>query len=305
MPDDSFDPAQFVDRLNERELFAQLLSFGDDARILELRDKSGTGKSHVLKMLQYTCRTSEPRVPVALVDLKQLPDLSPLAIIKAAEAELRPFNLDFSEFIRVEAARVSADFSSIRGAAYFENARFQGARNVRLAGTMNIVDKAENVHISGAGMQLSPEQEQTAQDVSIRSFCAELSKQSNDDPVVLLLDSLELTTQDGRVRKWLFDFLDNHAFDMARRPGKLVVVLAGQSLPRLDLQWPGEHVRRIVRSVQELQKWTRDHVAECLRSHGFAADEKHIEAFHRMIEIGVPPSQIVQTMRSYLKPVDP
>ncbi len=58
----SFDHRRFIDREFEQELFEELLRFSDEARLLTIGDRGGMGKSQLLQMFQYRCRTaSRPR----------------------------------------------------------------------------------------------------------------------------------------------------------------------------------------------------------------------------------------------------
>ena len=54
----------------------------------------------------------------------------------------------------------------------------------------------------------------------------------------------------------------------------------------------------VVKSVKSLSKWTAEHVEECLRVHGFKYTQQQLETFIRMIEMGLPPSQVMQGMQS-------
>jgi hypothetical protein len=127
-----FDPRNFIDREFEQELFADLLLLQDDARILAIRDKGGMGKSHLLEKFQHRCRTNRPeRIPISLVELDQLPDSSPLALIKLIVQHLARFEVACPRFIHYDSARVSADFMSIRTSTYLQmgaTGRKQGAR---------------------------------------------------------------------------------------------------------------------------------------------------------------------------------
>jgi hypothetical protein len=114
MTDKRFDPRKFIDREFEQELFTDLLLLKDDACILAIGDKGGMGKSHLLKKFQYRCRTNRPeRIPLSLVELDQLPDNSPLALIKLIVQHLATFEIACPRFTHNNSMRLSADFLSI------------------------------------------------------------------------------------------------------------------------------------------------------------------------------------------------
>jgi hypothetical protein len=109
-----FDPTTFIDREFEQELFANLLTFQDAARILAICDNSGMGKSRLLQMFRYRCRTNRPRIPVSLIDFRQMIDLAPMDFLKELVKDLSRYEVPFPAFKQAESARHSGDFSFIR-----------------------------------------------------------------------------------------------------------------------------------------------------------------------------------------------
>jgi hypothetical protein len=116
-------------------------------------------------------------------------------------------------------------------------------------------------------------------------------------PVVLLLDAYEKCSDALKI--WLVEqFLERQFFDLDGRPARLLLVVAGREIPAFTHHWSLEDYRSVVRSVNELGKWTRTHVEECLRVHGFDYEPPDVDAFHRLIERGIPPSQVVQMVEA-------
>ncbi len=109
-----FDPTTFIDREFEQELFENLLAFQDDARILTIGDRSGMGKSRLLQMFRYRCRTSRPRIPVSLVDLRLMSNADPVMFVREIIQDLATFDVSFPGFNKADSARRSCDFDSIR-----------------------------------------------------------------------------------------------------------------------------------------------------------------------------------------------
>jgi hypothetical protein len=89
-------------------------------------------------------------------------------------------------------------------------------------------------------------------------------------------------------------------FDLNERPSRLVTIVAGQEIPVFEQHWSPEDCQSIVRSVRQLSRWERKHVEECLRVHGLSYKPADIEAFFRLIELEIPPSQVVQLIRTML-----
>jgi hypothetical protein len=211
--------------------------------------------------------------------------------------DLADLGVPFPHFNQYESARVSADFDFFRASVYLQGASFKEARDVRISGSMTNVDHAREVHVTHTRLELTGEQREKAEDVCVRSFLDDVRAHCTEQPVVLLIDSFERCGE--RLRLWLRDhFLENYFFDPAKRPAKLLLVVAGQTLPDFAGNWPPDECELTVKSVEALNRWTREHVEQCLRVHGFGYEEKDIDAFHRLIEMGIPPSQVVQMIES-------
>jgi hypothetical protein len=275
-----FDPRKFIDREFEQELFEELLAFQDAARILAIRDVSGMGKSHLLALFRYRCRVTRPRTPVSLIDLRLLPDQSPMLFVKAVVEDLVALDVPFPEFNRYESARVSADFDFFRGSVYLQGASFKDARDIRR-------------------MELTGEQREKAEDVCVRSFLTDVRAYCAEQPIVLLIDSFERCNE--RLRAWLREhFLEPYFFDPAKRPAKLLLVVAGQTVPDFTGNWSIEECERTVKLVDGLSRWTREHVEQCLMVQGFRYEEQDIDSFYRLVELGLPPSQVTQAIETVL-----
>lgn len=219
-PTKHFDPTKFIDREFEQTLFKELLTCTNHARILAIGDRSGMGKSHLLERFHYHCRTVRPRTPVSLVDLKQLPDLSPTPFVKAIVKDLSAFGVSFPAFTRHESARQAADFKTIHTALQFEEVAF----SYTPSGGPVAISRRET-----RTLQLTPEQEETAQQVCLRSFFDDLKQHCarQSHPVVLMIDSYE-RCQDDRLRTWLLGyFFERYCFDLSQRPERLLLVVAG------------------------------------------------------------------------------
>ncbi len=291
MPD--FDPNKFIDREFEQELFERMLRFESDARILAICDTGGMGKSLLLEMFRYRCRTAaRPHIPVSLIKLDQLADETPLALARDVARDLRAFDVPFSTFDQYETARVGGDFATIRAVFSLDKASFMGAE-VRMA-AVNI-ERTERVTVTPGGM-LTPDQDAVARDVCQRAFLDDLRAASVERPVVLLLDAYEHCRQNApALRDWLLDtLLDKACFDLTKRPPRLLVVLAGRDLPLFTGHWPPGECETVVESVVQLRKWERRHVVAWLRLHRPGYPESLVDAFYTLIQNNLPPSEAIK-----------
>jgi hypothetical protein len=294
----AFDPTKFIDREFEQELFEELLHFNTPARILAIRDSGGMGKSFLLERFQYRCRTVKPRTAVSLIALDQLPDKSPLSIIKLMVKHLSGFNLKFDNFNRYESARQSFDFNAIRSSLHAETANFTGASDVRMASNMTNITQARDLFVTtGPPSPLTTEQDEAAREVIINCFFGELKQQCATRPVVLMLDQYE--NSDPDIQSWIVEsLLERYFFDLVNPFGSFVLVLAGREIPQFQL--PKEDHDQLVRSVNELGQWEKKHVAECLKAHGFKYTPEELDSFYGLIKMGIAPSEVVQMIRTAL-----
>ncbi|HEX8072638.1 MAG TPA: toll/interleukin-1 receptor domain-containing protein [Pyrinomonadaceae bacterium] len=269
-----FEPEKFIDREAEQELFEELLRFDTPARILAIKDGGGTGKSQLLERLRYRCRTVKPRTPVSLIALDQLPDDSPLSFTRRVCDHLSASGLSFNTYTKLERARVGGHFSP-----------FVAPDGARL--------EIANVVNTTAG--LSPEQDRIAQEEVIRAFFDDLRQHCAGQPAVLILDSYERCKP--RLKSWIEESLLEQFF-LTQPASKLILLLAGQENPKFHLRWSREDCAAVVRSVNKLGTWTKEHVEECLRAHGVNYEARDIETLYGVIQMNTPVSLIVQVVQA-------
>lgn len=294
----TFDPQKFIDREFEQELFEELLQLKSAARILAIRDQGGMGKSQLLQKFQYRCRTAgRPRIPVSLVDLSQLSDQSPLTLVLLLHKELSGF-LEFPTFLRLDTARRANDFTTISGTVNLQSADLHEA-HVIAGGVVNKFDHAGSVTIHGEGIVFTADQQVMAHERCVRAFFLDLAQHCSQKQIVLLFDGYERC--DPELQKWLVEhFFEPYFFDLQKRPPQLIVVVAGRAIPDFHQFWSLAECETLVRSVRALGRWKAGHVEECLRVHGFRYTKRQLKFFCEMIEMGSPPSLVVQTMQSIL-----
>jgi hypothetical protein len=286
------------------------------------------GKSHLLKLFRYLCLTVHPRTPVSLIDLKQLPNQSPLMLVKAVVEDLAALDVPFPNFTVHESARMSADFDFIRASIYLQGDSVKASDDSRTNRTMPPSHQAirndapnqggqgtfqspvtfnqqqttfntEQVHITQSRATLTVEQSKTAEDVCVLSFLDDVHAHCASQPIVLLIDSFE--NCDDRLRVWLHkNLLERHFFNPTKRPARLLLVIAGQTLPDFEVNWSMEDCARTLKPVEALNRWTREHVEQCLKVHDFPYEEQDIDAFYRLVELGLPTSQVVHAIETVL-----
>lgn len=295
-----FDPNKFIGREYEQGLFEELLKAETSARILAIRDQGGNGKSLLLEKFQHRCRTGQPRTPVSLIALDQLHDYSPLSLIKKIIEPLSAIGITFENFDRIENARVDADFKTIRASTYFQGSNFSGASNMKISGTMTNLEHAETVNVTNATVKLTPDQERLAQDLVVRAFFNDLHTYCEKSPLVIMFDTFEKC--DANLKDWIVShFLERNFFSDSCESCLLRLVLAGKELPNFHANWSNEACESTLRVVNELGKWTKENVEECMRVHGFDSYESHeLESLYGLIKMNIPPSGVVQMIQTAL-----
>jgi hypothetical protein len=272
-PISEYDPDKFIGRESERELFEKLLTFETDARILTIRASGGDGKSYLLAKFQDCCLTRIPRIPISYIALDQLPDNSPLTLVQSIVDDLEPFRITFHNFDRDEEARI----------------------NPRISTTIVRPENNETISVSNAPVPLTPEQEKRARKNSIRSFFEDLRSYCTEKHVVIMFDSYEKC--EPNLKDWIIrHFLEQGFFSDDCNSRLLALVIAGKEVPAIRLP---EQVRdTVLLTVNELTRWTKDNVRECLRAHGIGNYESSIlDMLYGMVESGKPLLDVVQAIQ--------
>jgi hypothetical protein len=152
--------------------------------------------------------------------------------------------------------------------------------------------------IIGSGLEnLTPEQQAIADRVCIRAFFADVREACATQGIVLMLDAYEKC--ENELKKWIVEYLlERCFFDHEKRPAQLVLVVAGRDIPEFEKRWAPEDIEAVVGSVRQLGKWEKKHIEECLRAHGFNYTAQQVDTFYNLIEMGIPPSQVVQAVET-------
>jgi hypothetical protein len=272
MPRQNLDFSKdFINRTAEQELFDNLLQFNDPARILAIEDKAGTGKTTLLGRLEYKCRWIF-YYPVGIVPLESETISSPFAFIEHLRNSYGQDQV-FETFDKLNTARVNKIASSfaaspvsMMGALYAQGSVLSGSGNKQVGLE---VTQPQQVVINPVtpvpAADWSPTQEASARDACIRGFFDDLKVIAAENPLVILLDSFERCNEDLRV--WILNgFLLPLCFNIARRPSRLLVVLAGRVLSDV-LNRQGH--QQVVKSGSPLSGWDLEHVKAFLKVHGY------------------------------------
>lgn len=290
---------KLIDRDREQREFQTLLTFQDNVRIFTIQDQQGgMGKSLLLETLRMHCL--EQDIPVCLVKFEEdFEYKSPFLFVQHIAQELKLFDLEFPQFDKMEVARKVGDlnsiyrFTSVEGTVHLEGATFDNATNPKITGTeFHIEQQIINI----GSVELRPEHERDAQEKSIEAFFDDLRFICSTRPIILMIDTYEkcrlLSEVDDNWQKletWLLRRLVKLLFDLQKRPNKLLLVLAGREVPDSnDVMVPSARYSEVVKTIDEMSQWDREHVIEYLDFIGFEYESRHVDTFYSMIEFEVP-----------------
>lgn len=285
----SLDESKIIDRDVEAEIFNTMLRFETPRRILAVSDKSGMGKSDVLRKLRYLCDYTHG-VPAALLDLVKFesrPEVFTLVseLRKALADSVRVLGVAaFPTFDAMNAARREHD----RGILQQHQPSLQGIVNLggaqisdsaKVAGQLTAIDHADHVYVTPP--RWSDEDETEARSRCVESFLDDLLDGCRKQPAVVLFDTVDKAA--GPIQRWIFLELIIKRLLPVRHDRKLIVVLAGQGVADMlsDRLKPTD--LECIEPIASLSKWDEHHVQEFLNVHGITGLNDEIKIIHQLL----------------------
>lgn len=285
------DASKIMDREAESEIFNSMLRYESPRRVLVVSDKSGMGKSALLRKLRYLCDWTH-QCPVALIDLREFenkPDV--FELVHRLKKGLNDGGATFPTFDALNSARVFQDpepfrerarARSVQGAVDARKARISG--NARVAGT--IVEHAEHV----GTRPWNDQAENEAQALCCDAFLEDLLVYARGRTVVLLFDTVEKAGEE--LRRWLFLELIRQPLMRGWKDHRLIVVLAGQDVTELLTERLGAEGRECIEPIASLSRWDLDRVTEFLEVNGFTnLSRTAVRSIHGLLGVGHSPAQ--------------
>jgi hypothetical protein len=245
-----------IDRREERKRFQEILA-ETTPRLVTVQDKSGNGKSRLLEEFRNVCGWTTPRslVPVGIETIR-----APLDLVRLVADGFELGDGPFEGFRELDKKRAGTTFESLvpgNGQAHVGGG-VSGEGVV--AGSIGVVAQAgSQVTIN---VPERPDEDPQAARECVAAFLDDLHALARDQPVVIMFDEYE-KCKEPSVQTWIVDdFLRNHVLTADRR-SKLIVVIAGQTVPDLRERLKERH-DELVYVIPQLGKWTRDDVSEFL-----------------------------------------
>ncbi len=286
------EPDKFIDRGTEQALFEGLLRCESDARVLTIQDRSGGGKSQLLRHLRYRCQFGAEVFPVSLVALDELKLKSAHEFVTTMERAFGLVGLTFEEYSKVEQQRldvaVAAAGPGAVGTAKVENNEGQAAGIV--------VEPGATAIFQGSGVPA--DLEERLRQRAVLAFVEDLRVHAGKRPTVLLIDAYERC--DGELAHFLPAFLRRYVVDREHRMDKLVVVIAGQRVPTPMLRMAlAERYGDVVVELNSLSTWGREHVEVLLTQSLDSYDEMDLDYLAAKVQGGWTPYQATQVVDAF------
>lgn len=276
-------PENLVDRSIELDEFASILRFQGDARLLAICDAEGTGKTELLRILEYNCKYRfHPRVHVSRVVLDDEEITDAFSFVRRVREQLRksPFpHFDYFDSARLNhywapfapaaprsaRSETYAAHFNLREAEIQGTPRFTGV-SIEAGGGPVLVQKAEG--FPSSPQWASPDQEPKARERCVEAFLEDLRDLSNEQPIVLLIDAFEKAPRrDPGLETWLVDDVAWPLCVEENRPRSFVLVIAGRKIPNLAARLPPD--RTGVVASRDSLTWEDEHVRDFLALHGY------------------------------------
>jgi len=313
---DNFDPTKIVNFSSERALFERLLHFSDDRRILTItEERSGFGKTSLIKKMRHICISQD--YPVSLIQLGSEEALSPYILAKHIVRELKN-KVEFTQFNAIDDALELNDLAALQ--PYLQNQGVRGevqvnkiesgAENNQVASFIyndnrhhiSLDDETKNIASSLLNSPITPERKTIIYRQALKIFLDEIEKylKKYRKPVVLLFDAYEKCSLE--LQKWILaDLIAPLYFKTNRLPKRLLMVFAGQQVPKLDHEFPQERCDKIVHKIPELSSWTEKDLIFCLNQYNVDKDGLEITAgsFHNlMLSMKLSPLDVITLIES-------
>ena len=279
-------PENLVNRSSELDQFSAMLRFEDATRILAISDAQGTGKTQLLRILEYNCKYRlHPRIPVSRVLLDDTEITSEFTLVKQVREQLRAFKCDFPTFDYFESALMNHYWAPFAPAAPVQapGGTYVGQfdlREAHIPGNPEFtgvnVERAEQVIVGADPRAIqpspdwaTPDQELKAQQRCVQAFIDDLRTLGAQQTIAVMVDTFEQHERIPGLETWIVDDLIWPLSVEDSRPEKFVLVLAGRSLPNFAALL-ADRYDQLVRSRDSLV-WESDHVRDFLALHGYGS----------------------------------
>jgi hypothetical protein len=291
-----FDPDRFLDREDARRRFAALLQHDGTRRVLAIRAAGGAGKSDLLRWFEWSCDVPEngdAPLPVSRVPLDQVDGGRLVDLVHQIRTDLD--TLDWGAFEAVRKRWLDFDTNLLdesygqalidnRGATIRDSPRFIGQN----------FENVNNVYLMGERRWPSKYHEEEVDKIYVRAFCADLRRNADRSPVVLLFDAYDRAPE--KLRAWVEWFVHSHCLDRDLRAERLAVVLAGRMVPPFKARLQ-HRFDELVDMIDAFEHWTDELVARFLEQKGFPdARAGEIAMWRERINDGYPLQNVQPAM---------
>jgi hypothetical protein len=286
-----------IDCQDEEARFRAVLDFGSGERVIAIRGTGESGKSHFLHRCGRVCRDADPPVPSSSIDLAQFDEGEPVELVRKIR---RGFGraIDFREFderVGDLDMRIWTPRAPVVGTVDTRGARFDRADRVTMAGVSVVNARGPVTVAAGEPIKLEDEPAlKAAREQCVTAFFDALAAHCTERGAAIILDTYEQCP--GPVRDWLEEEM-RERFAAGDWPDRLVVVLAGQSIPEFEEHWPRRHYEERIILFDGFSPWRPQDIADGFRDVGFTEPPAIFDAIVTFLQQGATNGQLVGLMQ--------
>jgi tetratricopeptide (TPR) repeat protein len=289
---ENFNPQLFLGREKELRFLKKILKFEGKIRFLTIKDRERSGKSTILQMVQHYCR--DLRIPVSLISLDQLSNISSLSLLDMIYEILSKQNVEFKGF-KESRNLIKLDNESsflayinhsqaVHGSITIGNTFFQNIEKVNVMGVH--VEHAEHVTSSFEHRPLSEGQKESIVSQCVQEFYRDLLSYTSLNKAVLIFDDYD--GADDNLINWVKDELLNKL--ILSDPANLLVVFAGTNTPNIKevFSYNPEYHQEQIHHLEPLSKWEEKDVRRLFSDHQIPYTEENFQLLLKMAQNGFP-----------------
>lgn len=270
------DETMIMDRDEESSRFFELLECKSSKRVYVVSNRSGTGKTALLRKLRLQCEVDHD-VAVALAQMTDFKNKQDeFSLVSGLHKALKATGADLPNFEQLDQARGFGNTAAflervqtVAAAVDMRNAAVSGA--AKIAAMMYNIEHADTVVLP----EWNAETDEQARALCVEAFLADLANYTQSRIAVLLLDSLDEVGED--LRRWVLSELVRKQAIGNWPSRRLVVALAGQGLTEMVYGRLPKAEHECIQTLTEFGGWTLEQVKIFLAANGFT-DLSHAEA---------------------------
>lgn len=248
-----------IDREQELQLFRKVLARASGPCVITVQDKSGSGKSWLLELLEEHAATVDP--PALTVREVFDQDLQLMSLVERIASSLGRSGEPLRRFEELNLARITYSHETF-GLPPPPVPTIE----MTIANSQVHDSSITGAEVAGLRMGWPPGHETAAMNACLNALLDDLRDLSHRQTVVLLLDQYERSKE---IQQWLERALLTSVLHEADPFGGLIIVVASTdpTFPSLSRRL-GTRSEHLLREIKELSRWEDEHIDRWLKRNG-------------------------------------